>query len=62
MLVLSRRVNEEIHIGDNVIVKVVRLRKGQVGLGIIAPRDVSVVRGELIVIETTDEEAQPQVA
>ena len=62
MLVLSRKVNEELIIGENVSVKVVRLRNGQVKLGIVAPRDVSVVRGELIRTETTDEEAQPQVA
>jgi carbon storage regulator len=48
MLVLTRKLMEKLYIGDNVCVTVVRLEGGQVRLGIDAPREVSVVRAELI--------------
>lgn len=47
MLVLSRRKNETIRIGDDIVVVVVETGNGRVRIGIQAPRDVSVVRGEL---------------
>jgi carbon storage regulator len=48
MLVLTRKLMEKLYIGDNVCVTVVRLEGGQVRLGIDAPREVAVVRAELI--------------
>jgi carbon storage regulator CsrA len=48
MLVLTRKLMEKLYIGDDICVTVVRLEGGQVRLGIDAPRDVAVVRGELI--------------
>ena len=39
---------ERLYIGDDVCVTVVRLEGGQVRLGIDAPREVAVVRGELL--------------
>jgi carbon storage regulator len=47
MLVLSRRVGEEILVGDDMVVTVVRIQGGRVRLGISAPRFVRVIRGEL---------------
>lgn len=47
MLVLSRRTNERIVIGENVIVTVVGIQGGRVKLGITAPHDVSIRRSEL---------------
>ena len=46
MLLLARRLNESFRIGD-VLVKVVGFRGRQVVLGIEAPGDVDIVRGEL---------------
>jgi carbon storage regulator len=48
MLVLTRRLMEKLFIGDDICVTVVRLEGGQVRLGIDAPRDVPVVRAELV--------------
>jgi carbon storage regulator len=48
MLVLTRKLLEKLYIGDDICVTVVRLEGGQVRLGIDAPREVSVVRAELI--------------
>ena len=47
MLVLTRKVNESIMIGDNVQVKVLDLKENQVKLGIVAPREVAVHRLEV---------------
>lgn len=44
MLVLTRRVNELIKVGDNVTVKVCGVNGNQVKIGIIAPRDIDIVR------------------
>lgn len=47
MLVLTRKINESIMIGDNVEVVVVDIRHGQVKLGIKAPRSITVHRSEI---------------
>ena len=47
MLVLSRKKNEVIHLGDNVKVVVVEIRGDKVRLGIEAPKEVPVHRGEV---------------
>ncbi len=54
MLVLTRKRGETIHIGDGVVVTVVRIGGGQVRLGITAARDVEVVRGELLITSGAD--------
>jgi carbon storage regulator len=48
MLVLSRRNGEQILVGDNVVIKVLAVRNGRVRVGIEAPREVQVRRGELL--------------
>lgn len=47
MLILSRKVNERIMIGDTIEISVVEIRGDQVKLGIAAPRSVSVHRKEV---------------
>ncbi len=48
MLVLARKLDESIVIGDNITIKVVSLDNGIVKLGIDAPKDISIIRSELI--------------
>src|SRR3954462_2737829 len=48
MLVLTRKLMEKLFIGDDICVTVVRLEGGQVRLGIDAPREIAVVRAELV--------------
>ena len=48
MLVLTRRVNERIVIGDDITVTVLEVRGDQVRIGIEAPRDVKVLREEVL--------------
>ena len=48
MLVLSRKVGEEIVIGDNIRVRVLSIQGNQVRLGFVAPREVAITREELL--------------
>jgi len=48
VLVLSRKLDESIVIGDNIVVKVVAIENGTVKLGIDAPKEISIIRNELI--------------
>lgn len=47
MLVLSRKINQSIMVGDNVRVVIVAVDRDQVKLGIEAPREISVHRSEV---------------
>ena len=47
MLVLTRKQNEKIKIGDDIVVSVLKIKGNTVRLGIAAPKNVRVVRGEL---------------
>ena len=48
MLVLARKLDESIVIGDDITIKVISIEKGIVKFGIDAPRDVSIMRSELL--------------
>ncbi|MFN8709821.1 MAG: carbon storage regulator [Planctomyces sp.] len=48
MLVLTRKAGETIRISENIVIKVIRTGKGAVKIGIEAPSDVRVMRGELL--------------
>jgi carbon storage regulator len=47
MLILTRKVDEAIVVGEHVVIKVVRIQGNQVHLGITAPRQVAVHRLEV---------------
>ena len=47
MLVLTRKINEKIVIGDNIEIVLVDITKDQVKIGINAPRNVKVHRWEV---------------
>ncbi len=47
MLVLTRKRQEQIRIGDNITLTILKVKGNTVRVGIEAPRDVRVVRGEL---------------
>jgi len=47
MLVLTRKVNQKIRIGDHITIMVVDIRGGSTRLGIDAPEDMNVVRTEI---------------
>ena len=48
MLVLTRKINETIVIGENIRVTIMAIRDRTVRLGIEAPQEVAIVREELV--------------
>jgi carbon storage regulator len=48
MLVLSRKLGEKVLIGEDIVVTVVEIERGKIRLGIEAPKDVPIVRQELL--------------
>ncbi|MDA7818408.1 carbon storage regulator CsrA [Sulfurimonas sp.] len=48
MLVLARKLDEAIVLGDDITVKIISIDKGVVKLGIEAPKSVSILRSELL--------------
>lgn len=48
MLILSRKLDESILIGDSISLKVIAIDKGVVKLGIDAPSHIRVLRSELV--------------
>lgn len=59
MLVLSRKTGQRIQIGPDIAVTVVKLHSGGVRLGIEAPPELAVIRGELV--EQIQAEAEANV-
>ncbi len=58
MLVLSRKLNETIKIGDDIELRVLEIKGDSIRLGIEAPKSVEILRGELILsISETNTEA-----
>ncbi len=47
MLVLTRKMNEQIQIGGQITITILRVRGGAIRIGIEAPREMRVVRSEL---------------
>ncbi|MCC9602578.1 carbon storage regulator [Stieleria sp. JC731] len=62
MLVLSRKAGEKLMIGDDIILTVNRISGNRVAIGIEAPKDVRIVRGELNKATPARGEATPNTA
>ena len=52
MLVLSRKMEEAIMIGNNVVLRVIEIKGDRVKLGLTAPAAVSIMRSELVAANT----------
>ena len=71
VLVLTRKQNETLHIGDDIVITIVRARGNSIRIGIEAPTSINIQRGELVgkpakqavASETNEcEKGQPDVA
>lgn len=47
MLVLTRKIDEKIMIGKNIVISVLEIEGGNVKIGIKAPREISILRMEV---------------
>ncbi len=59
MLVLTRKPGDKVVIGDNIEITVLEIKGNTIRLGIAAPREVSVLRGELAHAEVAGAAANP---
>ena len=62
MLILSRRVGESVTIGNDIVIKVVSLSGSQIRLGITAPREVRVLREEILIAMQEENRAAASVS
>lgn len=47
MLILTRKVNEEIKINSDITFKIISISENQVKIGVSAPQGIQILRGEL---------------
>ncbi len=47
MLILTRKVNEEIIINSEIRIKILSISENQIKIGISAPEDMEILRGEI---------------
>ena len=47
MLVISRKVDESINIGDNIVVTILAIEGDRIKIGIEAPRELTILRQEI---------------
>ncbi len=59
MLVLTRKPMQQVHIGDNITITVVKVDRNSVRVSIEAPRDVRILRGELPRFDEAPEKGEP---
>ncbi len=47
MLILTRKLNEKIKIGENIVLTVLDIKKNNITIGIDAPKDILILRKEV---------------
>ena len=62
MLILSRKTNEKIMIGDNISISIIEIRGDQVRIGVDAPKAVKVFRQEVFDAIMAENKAAAQSA
>jgi len=61
MLVITRKTDEGLVIADNIEITVLEIGKDRVKLGVNAPRDIKVIRYELLAAQNANEEAAKEL-
>lgn len=47
MLVITRKAGEAVHIGDNIVVRILGTQNGQTRIGIDAPKEIEIQRDNI---------------
>lgn len=61
MLVVTRKTDESLIIADNIEIMVLEVSKDRVKLGVSAPRDVKIIRGELIDTQNVNKDSSKEL-
>ena len=61
MLVVTRKTDESLKIADNIEIMVLEVSKDRVKLGVSAPRDVKIIRGELIDTQNVNKDSSKEL-
>lgn len=62
MLILSRKIDQKIRIGDNIILTIIDIKGDQVKIGVEAPNDVKVFRQEVFSAIQSENKAANQIS
>jgi carbon storage regulator len=62
MLLIRRRPQESILIGDSIEIQVLEISRGQVKLGVVAPTEVPILRKEILLTETENRAASRSIS
>ncbi len=62
MLVVTRKTEESVIIADNIEITVLEVAKDRVKLGISAPKDVKIIRNELLHAQETNVDSSKAVS
>jgi len=58
MLVLSRKTEEKIRIGKDILITILKVQGDQVSIGIKAPKELRIVREELLIKDLSNQIAE----
>ncbi len=61
MLVITRKTDESIVIGDNIEITVLEVGKDRIRIGINAPKEVRILRKEIFITENNNKEASEKL-
>ena len=62
MLVLTRKLEESIVIGDNIVITILGVERDKVKIGISAPRELLILRGEIFEAVKEQKEIESRLA
>ena len=62
MRILSRKIDQKIRIGDNIVLTIIDIKGDQVKIGVEAPNDVKVFRQEVFSAIQSENKAANQIS
>lgn len=62
MLVVTRKTEESVIIADNIEVTILEVSKDRVKIGISAPKDVKIIRNELLDTQNLNEDSSREIS